>query len=714
VVCSYSGGANSIMTPGILRRAFGALPFCGVFLFLSIVGVGCTTTRADREAYVKEGVPYGVTDGSFRGRWWSYYERGRSYQKGGFYPEAEKDFRIALRSRRADALWPRTYGMHFVPEYFPHRELGINLYYQEDLEGSIQELETSLGQQFSARAAHYFALAQRRVLEASGADSRPPTLEILTGHDNISTTQIELTGIARDDMFVAKIEVGGNPLYVRLIASEVDFSAPILLTPGQNTIPIRITDLAGNEFLTEFKLENDIDGPAVSFDGLDALPGVVSGKVFDPAGVSSLTIDDNAARLAEDGPGLFSFDVPVSASLSFIPFVCTDSLGNITRGQMPTGAPAPASAITGIALASSSLEVAERIFIQAAATQLAATIVSGKPIEILLENIQNGAQYYQDEIVIALNARSNEPIDRLTLLGKTIPVVPARNDVYVTRRVRLDSGSNELSASISDIEGNSADDQRTVSREQNALEINKNMLAVAIMPKSLPADTLTSNIISALHAINVTTVFGDGDDSEGVGESTSLADRFDLVNREDIAVILREQALNAELSSSKRALALQELIPFEVLLSVQASVDSGNLEIIVDGVSSETGTMIVRRVDVAGNEEDVDELVEQLVVRLLQEFPRAQGDVVFWNYPELDATLTEQQGTRRHRKCLVFRMDPQVHKGKQIGERPTVVAEGLISGVGSSTSSAKLVKSLQEDIPLKELTLEEGHFVVLK
>ncbi len=701
------------MTAPAFRKGLAFLPFAVIILVLPITGLGCHTNQEIRERYTKDGVEYGLTDGSFRGRWWSYYKRGRSYQQGGFFEEAEEDFRLALQSRRKDALWPRTYGMHFIPEYFPHRELGINLYYQKDIEGSIQELETSLGQQYSARGAHYFELAQRESIKTSGADRMMPALEILTERANLSATRINLVGIARDDTFVAGIEVGGKPIDIRLINSEVEFSTLIPLTPGKNAIPIRVTDLAGNEFLTEVALENDIDGPAVSFDKPLTLPGVVSGKVFDPAGVASLTIGGIEAHLLNNAPGLFSFEVSIPDSPSPIPFECADSLENKTHGQVPIDALTTASPTTGIALASSSPEVAVEAFSHALASQLAATVVPSKALEIQIENIQNGAEFYQDEIVVALNARSDEAIDEVTLLGKAISVVPARNDVYVTRRVRLDSGPNELSAGVADVKGNRAEDQRAVSRERNELEINKNMLAVAIVPKFLPANTLTSNIISALHAVSVATVFNGDSESASLSEPMSLADRFDLVNREDIAVILREQTLSSELSSKDRALILKELIPFEVLLSIQANVDRENLEIIVDGVSSETGTMIVRRVDVAGKAEEVDELVEQLVVRLLQEFPRAQGEVVFWNYPEIDSTLTKQQGTRRHRKCLVFRMDSYVRNDVRY-ERPTVVAEGLISGVGPEVSSAKILKSFQEETPLKDLALEEGHYVVLK
>src|SRR5690606_18615757 len=91
-----------------------------------------------------------------------------------------------------------------------------------------------------------------------------------------------------------------------------------------------------------------------------------------------------------------------------------------------------------------------------------------------------------------------------TLLGAAIPVVPARNDVYITRRVRLDPGPNTLDATVADVQGNRASDERNIQREENELEVDRNKLAVAIMAKSLPADTLTDNIINELYGLRDT------------------------------------------------------------------------------------------------------------------------------------------------------------------------------------------------------------------
>ncbi|MEX2016292.1 MAG: hypothetical protein WD873_06600, partial [Candidatus Hydrogenedentales bacterium] len=129
--------------------------------------ISCKTGEPG-DVYVRDGEQFGVTEGRFRGRWWNHYERGTSFLRGGFYAEAEEDFRGALSGRRRDQRWARTYGLHLVPAYFPHRELGITLFRQGRVEEAIDHFDTSLGMAWSARAAYYRDLARRELLASSG------------------------------------------------------------------------------------------------------------------------------------------------------------------------------------------------------------------------------------------------------------------------------------------------------------------------------------------------------------------------------------------------------------------------------------------------------------------------------------------------------------------------------------------------------------------
>ena len=106
--------------------------FLSGYILLSLLWVpyfiGCAQQPADT-GFVKDGKQYGIVkSGTFRHRWWNYFERGLSYADGGFYPDAIADFKEAVRQREKDQRRARTYGMHFI-DYFPHRELGIVYYF---------------------------------------------------------------------------------------------------------------------------------------------------------------------------------------------------------------------------------------------------------------------------------------------------------------------------------------------------------------------------------------------------------------------------------------------------------------------------------------------------------------------------------------------------------------------------------------------------------
>ena len=94
-----------------------------LFLFAVSILSSCTH-QTDGKAYTRDGNTYGQVRGTFRHKWWDYYERGLSFADGRFFEEAARDYKSAIDGRKKDQRMARTYGMHFV-DYFPTRELGI-------------------------------------------------------------------------------------------------------------------------------------------------------------------------------------------------------------------------------------------------------------------------------------------------------------------------------------------------------------------------------------------------------------------------------------------------------------------------------------------------------------------------------------------------------------------------------------------------------------
>jgi len=142
--------------------------------FVLIMALSCVQYPAGK-IYVKDGKAYGKVKGTFRYRWWNYFERGLSYADGKFYPNARSDFKEAIRQREQDQRRARTYGMHVI-DYFPHRELGIVYYFSGDFQAAQSELEISLKQFPTAKAHFYLNQVRRAIIENKGLIIPPPQI----------------------------------------------------------------------------------------------------------------------------------------------------------------------------------------------------------------------------------------------------------------------------------------------------------------------------------------------------------------------------------------------------------------------------------------------------------------------------------------------------------------------------------------------------------
>jgi len=133
-----------------------------IILAVIVVIFSCAQ-KPSGTVYIKNGKQYGKVAGTFRHRWWNYYERGLSFMEGEFYRQAIMDFEEAIDQRDKDQRRARTYGMHFI-DYFPHRELGIVHYFTGDLQSAQKQLEFSLSQFHSAKAQFYLDHVRKKII----------------------------------------------------------------------------------------------------------------------------------------------------------------------------------------------------------------------------------------------------------------------------------------------------------------------------------------------------------------------------------------------------------------------------------------------------------------------------------------------------------------------------------------------------------------------
>ena len=664
----------------------------------------------------------------FRGRWWNYYERGCSSLDSERWGPAEQDFRTALARRRTDGLWARTYGLHFLPEYFPHRELGVALYHQGRIEEAIEELETSLEQFHSARAAFHLGRARLADIQAKDLDKENPTFEVLSpfASSPVGATKAELRGVARDDTYVASIHVDGEVHPIKVSAPEVEFSHPIRLQPGRNTFTVTIEDLLGNRTEDEVIVESDVDGPAVSFDTPVVLPGTIQGVAMDRAGVAAMRIAEKPATLTEESGGLvrFAIDLDLAEAEPPLRYECEDSYANTTSGALPVD-------MITFARLPQSLQPASLAppMLIPLGQGLNAVVVSGQMVAVAKDDVQQadeepeieistpqpGFIYHEEEIAVGVEIRSPKPIRLASINGLPVDVIPGR--AYQTRSRRLplrEPRKHQVVAKLVDRDGTEASHQIEVERRLSKVEEVGRLRVAFVDYRSENQESVKDDVTAGLEGL----LSRELDNTERFGE---VLDRDPGL----IGSIIAEQELSTYLASRRNRLALLQLLPAEVLLVTSVYWHADTVEIILEGKSTElvsdSDGLTIARADVEGMWEGsggLKELVHLLALEFIQKLPRVQGRILDIRGATRERIITElaaQHRVRRNLKLVVFRygepiLDPDT--GEIIVQEDTeILGEALLSRVAEESSDARMLKR-SEDYP--DEPIEKGYFVVTK
>ncbi|MEZ4528640.1 MAG: caspase family protein [Desulfobacterales bacterium] len=294
----------------------------------------------DNPPVEKDGRIYGITKGSFRSRWWNYYERGLSFMQGSLWEHAEKDFRAALAQSDRDERRVRTYGRHLT-EYFPHRELGICLFQQNRIAEAAAELERSLSFEKTAKAEFYLDKARKTRMEQENLDHSPPQVQMESPKDGILTNALscKVQGLARDDSFVSRIRINGKSVRIDLSAPEIRFQKEIPLKIGENRILVQTEDLSGKKTEMQRRIFCDRSGPVVSIenaehDRLHRGKYRVLGYAHDISGIQSVRI--NGQFLPDSSGREIRIDhvIAVSPSEKSITVTAEDRAGNQTHAHI--------------------------------------------------------------------------------------------------------------------------------------------------------------------------------------------------------------------------------------------------------------------------------------------------------------------------------------------------------------------------------------------
>jgi len=585
-----------------------------------------------------------------RPTWWGFYNLGLAYSRRGQWDKATENLEIALGSKPGaiygafkDKRRAKTYGLHFIDDYFPHRELGICHFHLGGLKAAERELAISLRMIPTARAKHYLNQTRRRLLRQQKTQGllQPsrPTLEI--GRDPpelyVRTPFVHLRGRIASPNRIAAVLANGSPLFIELAEKEFVLDRRLNLPPGRQTVRVAARDLADNRAVWEADVVVDVRGPLVSLRVADsAASGTVTLTVTDENGLQTVRVNGKKSSLSA-GSKTFETTVRVARGAK-LEVAATDVAGNESTFEAsgnqllksaveyrrrhprrrlawrgPAQSPVPAAHLTQLADAGPGvLKKAKkdaagpriRLFPEVEEAVLVTT-------EFYVLDVLVGDDAGVATVTVAVNGAQ---ADRCAL-------APGVTLSRGARRIELQPGKNEVRLRATDRKGNSRTRTFTVERKLGALwRADLRMAAVVLPPDPAPVPALGRIDIGGLMTENL------------------LRDprRLTLVERDPAILknILIERELNdAETTSPRFRLRPGAMKPAEWLLHGYLSLWPGagrqNWDLVAGLLDLESGrTILTADIHcVESSREHVARQIEGLVEKIKQQLPAISAPV---------------------------------------------------------------------------------------
>lgn len=697
--------------------------FSGVFVVIFLLA-GCAVPKGP--VYDKDGKRYGITRGAFAGHWWNYYERGTSYAKGGYWEDAIRDYREALRVRGKDQRRARTYGLLNFIDYFPHRELGVSLYHLGRYEEAAQELECSLKDTESAKAIYYLNRTNRAILLRDKKDTKAPMIQVLSPARNelIRDYEIEVQGEVRDDFFVATVQINGQNLTVELAQPVIRFQHKVLLGKADKEIRIDSQDLVGRHTTNIVKLRVDREGPQLGLEEVQCMDpascaqAILKGYVDDASEIAWFSIDQK--KIFGKGQTAIDFEqaVPLGTAARTIQFAAEDIVGNRTEGEIRIPLPgqpgtdteSPLSGLVRLALAGyvkTAFDWGTPLIEQAisgpgtvdpgtASGMLAGSIIDWKgrprkmepedafPPEITLRDLTEEQTVYYPTIYLEGNILASAPIRRLLVDG--LPILRRQSSrFFFSHFLHLKPGENEIVLRVEDTRGNVTEQTFHIFYRIPRVHQLECRLRVSVLPFTLRGeqDFIGDFFYDALLSAFV------------------IQNRFRLVDRADLEKLLFELELGQkDLSDPETAARVGKLAAAEAVISGSVYEGRNSLEIFAQLMDPETSEVILSK-DVYHEEKDlktIRTLSEGLALKFKLAMPVIEGEVVNLKGRDIYTDLGQEEQILPGMRFLVFREGEQIlhpRTGKPLGCETLELAEAVVKGVYEDMSVGELIKERQ-------------------
>lgn len=612
------------------------------------------------------------SSGSWRGKWWNYYERGLERGEGGNWEAARDDFSKALNLRDTDQRRARTYGMHFI-DYFPHRELGVAFLQLGDLKKALNELETSWKSEETAKAAFYLNKVRSQLLRQQGGTLAPPriTFAAPAPGETVRDATLKVMGKAEAAGRVASLKVNGRPVRFDLAASEQGFSLELPLEDDDDRIVVEAVDLLGNRSQQEVPILIDREGPSLSLTAISRMPGEkervrISGRVTDRSGIRELTVNGTAVATANARDFELETTAVVPPGQRTVRIEATDLLGNQTSIEFDPDRERAALLYQGppvlVAMNAPGIFSSDK-----------------EPPVITLKDAEDLPGVFIDRYYVEGEAYDNSKVERVTVNGKEIQIAKGKK-VFFSKMVKLKEGNNRISVEAFDGSGNRKSADFTIKRIIPAARQAQARMSVSVLPfngkiKNASVQEMADDFLVA-----------------------AIVDqkRFQVVEREKLKQILQEQKLAKEkLTDPEHSVQIGKLISADALVATSITEGQKSVEIVSRLVNTETAEVMETK-DAYIEDKSlaaVKELMEGLAAKLTLGFPVVEGMVIKREKGTVYSDIGRGSGVRAGMGAAIFRRGKEIKHpvtGKSLGWDMTKIGDGIFEDVEDGFSKVRL------------------------
>jgi hypothetical protein len=627
--------------------------------------------------------------GTFRGRWYNYYNRGLAMAENANLDHAEKDLLKTISERNRDQWMARTYGMHYI-DYFPHRELGIVYLSKGDIDRAVRELEVSISQAESAKAVFYLNRARRLQLINMDIRPAPPELVIHSPLDGsvMNVFSVKVKGTASGQGYVSKIFVNGLPYRFDRAGKTVEFEKEVAVDEESRKIIIASEDLLGNLSVKTISLMIDRDGPTINIfdiltEEINGREGVrITGEINDTAGIHNLLFNDEDMKVGDTKNYEFSILTERGSPSSKFTITAVDVLNNTTTAELDID-----KELAALNDKSGPVLLAfkgRKLF-----------SLDEKPPEISLKDGVDIPAVFVSKYYVEGEVSDNKRVEEILVNGKEISTRKGRK-IFFSKVVKLDEGKNEIDVKAYDSSGNRTESDFTVTRNIPAAMQVGSRMSVSILPFDNKKNETSFTQLAYEQLIG----------------SFVEQKRFSVIERTKLEKVLLEQKLTKEkLTDPKFSVKVGRLMAADTILATSVNETEKYMEFVSRVINTETSEVMEVK-DVFSEDKSfsaVEQLMDGLASKIAGSFPLAKGMVIKKDKGYIYADIGSKEKIKKDMEVIVYRRGDEIKHpltGKSLGWDTKNLGEGNIEEIHEGFSKAKLSdKPEAEDIKIQDMVI---------